>query len=268
MTLHRLASSSTQGELLLEMVRETPNDGLVALREFTRRRLLVTKPHVLADLLVHRSQDFEKPENMRRFLRNLLGDGLLMVEGERHKFLRKSTNPAFTFRRVRDLYPMMWKNSLAFCEVLEADLRAQNPGAADAPEGSAEITHWANKTTLNIIGNSLLGRDLNVFGDGEDKLVKSYEVVFDPSKEMLLYFILSAWISHRLANTLPWRMGRVFRETTATLKDICVQLARDRREEVKNGGGGHVDILTQLIRMDVFSDDELADQLLTFLAAG
>jgi cytochrome P450 len=248
------------------MARETPNDGIVALREFTRRRLLVTKPHVLADVLVHRYQDFEKPENMRRFLRNLVGDGLLMLEGEPHKFMRRSTNPAFNFRRIKDLYPMMWKNSLAFREVLEADLRAQSP-AADTPQGSAEVIHWANKITLNIIGNSLLGKDLNVFGGREDKLVKSYEVVFDPSKEMLLYFVLSAWFSHRLANALPWRMGRVFKETTGTLKSICVQMARDRREEIKKGAQ-HVDILTQLIKLDVFSDDELGDQLLTFLAAG
>lgn len=159
---------------------------------------------------------------------------------------------------------------------METDLQAQGSHAetrsrdvGSAAEGSAEITHWANKTTLNIIGNSLLGKDLDVLGRGEqrDRLVESYRVVFDPSKQMLLYFVVSAWISHGLANALPWKTGRLFKETTATLKDVCVQLARDRRKEVENGKGG-VDILARLIQAGVFSDDELADQLLTLLAVG
>lgn len=113
-TMRRLMRSSSQGELLLEMARETPNDGLLALREPTRIRLLVTQPQVLAELLVHRAQDFEKPENMRVLLRNLLGDGLLMAEGDKHKFMRKHINPEPNFRRTKDLHPMMWKNCLAF----------------------------------------------------------------------------------------------------------------------------------------------------------
>ncbi|RYP62765.1 hypothetical protein DL770_009537 [Monosporascus sp. CRB-9-2] len=259
-------------EFLLKVDREKPNDGILALRELTRRCLMVTKPHVLADLFVHRPYDFAKPDNMRNFLRNLVGDGLLIVEGESHKFLRKKTSPAFSFRRVKDLYPMMWKNSLRFAGTLEADIQGQeskataNPGDS-APTGTVELTHWANMTTLNIIGNAVLGRDFDVFGDSDDLLLKSYGIIFDPTKEMLLYLILSAWLSHRLAKFLAWRVHRVFKETTAQLKRSCLQLVRDRQRTIKDGSE-HFDILSLLIKSDAFSDDEMADQLLTYLAAG
>jgi cytochrome P450 len=245
----------------------------VALRELSQSRLLITKPNVLADLLVHRVYDFEKPKNMRKFLRNLVGDGLLMIEGDAHKFMRKNTNPAFSLRPVKNLYPMMWRSSLSSAEKLERDIRGQAKGGGGLEgdgslAGNTEITLWANKTTLNIIGNAVLGRDFDVAENSEDPLVKSYETIFNPTNEMLLYFVVSAWVSHGLAQALPWKMNAVFKETTGTLNRICMETTQERRRTIKEGGDDHVDILSQLIQSGLFSDKELVDQLLTFLAAG
>jgi cytochrome P450 len=49
----------------------------------------------------------------------VLGDGLIIVEGSQHKFLRKNTMPAFHFRHIRDLYPMMWAKSISLTSALQ-----------------------------------------------------------------------------------------------------------------------------------------------------
>jgi cytochrome P450 len=56
---------------------------------------------------------------------------------------------------------------------------------------------------------------------------------------------------------------------TGNLHRICNQLVREKREMIKTSSDSeHVDILSVLIRSNNFSDQQLVDQLLTFLAAG
>ncbi|KAI0889322.1 cytochrome P450 [Annulohypoxylon maeteangense] len=267
----RLATKTTQAELLLDIIQDVPNDGIVALREITESRLLITGPSVLADLLVHHSYEFEKPQNMRKFLGSILGNGLVTTEGEDHKFLRKNSLNAFSFRRIKDLYPMIWKNSLAFTDALEENVRQQcsEGGVATEPlTGKAEMSRWASKVTLNIIGIAGLGRDFDALNNSDDPLVESYETIFNPSKEMLVYFVLSAWFSVRFVRMLPWKMNQAFEHASSSLRRICSQLVSDKREAIRKNEGENVDILSLLIKSENFSDTAVCDQLLTYLAAG
>ncbi|KAI1388532.1 cytochrome P450 [Hypoxylon trugodes] len=259
-----------QGELLLQAAQETPNDGIVALRGLSGTRLLVTKPQILVDLLVHRNDEFTKPKNLQRVLRRVVGDGLVIAEGDQHRLMRKKTGPAFTSQRIKGLYPMMWKNSLTFTSVLEANIRDSNPDAEPSKSpstGTVEITHWTSMATLNIILEAVLGHDFDIFGNSENPLVKAYNVIIEPSKEMLAYIFMSTWFSHRLTKIIMYNANEAFENATATLKEICLQLTRDRREAIGKGLES-VDILSQLINSNSFSDDELASQLLTLLTAG
>jgi hypothetical protein len=105
----------------------TENNGLILLRTpFHRNRLLLTNPKAFADVLVNNAYDFEKPTLIRNFLRKILGDGLIVVEGDEHKFQRKNILLAFSFRHIRELYTIMWLKSVAMVEqisikMLEAD---------------------------------------------------------------------------------------------------------------------------------------------------
>jgi cytochrome P450 len=67
---------------------------------------------------------------------------------------------------------------------------------------------------------------------------------------------------------LPWKINEVFERCTTTLGAICARNVRERRESIKSKGDDHFDLLSLLIKSNDFSDAELIDQLLTFLAAG
>jgi len=97
----RLSAKVPPGDHFLESSIATPNDGILLLRGvFARNRLLITKPNALADVLVNNAYDFKKPRPIRDFLRHVLGNGLIIVEGDVHKFQRKHLLPAFSFRHV------------------------------------------------------------------------------------------------------------------------------------------------------------------------
>lgn len=71
------------GEPNRKAMLEIDNDGLILVRGFLHtNKLIVTSPAALADVLVHKAYDMEKPPWTRGFLRKFLGDGLLVAEGD------------------------------------------------------------------------------------------------------------------------------------------------------------------------------------------
>jgi hypothetical protein len=73
------------GEPHLKMMKEVKNDGLILTKGwFHSDKLIVASPAALADVLVHKAYDMEKPPAARDFLRTFLGDGLLMTEGDEY----------------------------------------------------------------------------------------------------------------------------------------------------------------------------------------
>lgn len=48
-------------------------------------RVMCTSPKALGELLVTKVYDFEKPEIFRKSFRRIVGDGILLAEGEEHK---------------------------------------------------------------------------------------------------------------------------------------------------------------------------------------
>ncbi|RYO74617.1 hypothetical protein DL764_010770 [Monosporascus ibericus] len=265
----RFVRQETQGQLFADIVKDTPNDGLLSLPDIAKNRLLVTTTPLIADLLVHHPYDFIKPQNVRNFMRHFLGDGLIIAEAEQHKFLRKNSQRAFNHRHIQDLYPMMWKKAVALGEEIEADIRRQQGAMVAASghlTGKADMSSWASKVTFDVIGIAGLGHDFNLLQHSDDQLAQDYEAVTGP--HMLLYFVLSMWLSFRLVQMLPWEKERLFKRKTKSLKQICRQLIRRKKEAIEEKGDEHFDILSLLIKSGNFSDSELSDQLLTYLVAG
>jgi cytochrome P450 len=262
---------SPPGQQLLEWTRATPNDGLLLLRSpFFTSRLLVTNPRALADLLTANAYDFVKPKPIRDFLRKVLGDGLIVVEGDVHKFQRKHTMPAFSFRHVKDLYPMMWRKAIALTEALEGEIR-EKPNQIDkkGASGTTEINAWASKVTLDIIGLAGMGTEFNVLKNVDHQIVSDYEELLEPTREKSLFFLSVVFLGRKAVLRMPWGLNEVFERCTTSLSNICEDLVRQKREALRSGSKeDHFDILSILIQSNNFSDRELADQLLTFLAAG
>lgn len=130
-----------------------------------------------------------------------------------------------------------------------------------------EINHWATKVTMDIIGVAGLGREFNSLYNADDELVESYELIAEPTTEKAVYFAANLIFPPRLIAMLPWKLNQRFNATMATLRNVCRQLVRDKKELVKTQKD-HVDILSLLINSNNFGDEMLVDQLLTFLAAG
>ena len=74
------------GPTFRSWANSVPNDGIIRYLDFfNTERLVIVKPAALADVLVYRNYDFEKPPHIRKGISRILGMGLFLAEGETHK---------------------------------------------------------------------------------------------------------------------------------------------------------------------------------------
>jgi cytochrome P450 len=169
--------------------------------------------------------------------------------------------PAFHFRHIKELYPVFWSKSVEFCHTVKA--------ALDRDASTVlEIGHYSTQVTLDIIGLAGLGRDIGSLRTSDDELIANYEEILEPTTEKAVYFLLHLILPPWLIGMLPWRLNERVRITTSNLKRFCAEFVVERKSRMKHESQESVDILSIMIRSNDFSDQDLVDQLLTFLAAG
>ncbi|EED13418.1 cytochrome P450 monooxygenase, putative [Talaromyces stipitatus ATCC 10500] len=264
---------SPRGRLPLEWMRTIPNEGLIHFRDTFRRSYLIATSHqALLDVMSTNTYDFEKPWKVRTFLARILGFGLILSEGNAHRVQRRALTPAFNIKNIRSLYGLMWEKTNVLLAQLEEEMRL-NPVEGmhgDGRMGKVEMSVWASRLTLDVIGPVAMGRDFQSLINKKNKVADSFLAILEPSREKLIFlgvnFLLPQWFARRI----PWTLNRVVDKETDFLRAVCHDIVREKREALKSHKLEtlEVDILGTIMLRGEFSDDELVDQMLTFLAAG
>ncbi|KAL4812566.1 cytochrome P450 [Aspergillus spinulosporus] len=269
--------SDSCGEDLLRSCLQTPNNGLIRLKGlFSSDQVLITSPKALAHVLVTAPYNFPKPERGRSFLRAGLGDGLVVAEGSCHKFQRKHCMPSFTFRNIKQRYPLFWDKSVKMTKLIDNEVfgyRSTSPDTRDQQFDVVDIDEWAQKTTLDIIGIAGLGRDFDILHHSNDELALHYKGIFTPFRGTQMVaaslLILGGTLTKLLVPlVMPFASARAFRALSG-IRVLSREFVREKKKlQVHKQATGNFDTLASLIESNAFSDHELADQLLTLVAAG
>ncbi|KAH8894668.1 cytochrome P450 [Thozetella sp. PMI_491] len=260
------------GDMMLDVLNEYPDEELILLNA-ARDEVLVAGPRALADLLTNRAYDFTMPSKFHGFLKAVVGEGLLMAQGDQHRFLRKVSQPAFSFRHVKGLYSTMWDKARQLVKAVKAEVNSGGPtnhlsSRDDDTSGVIEFNVWTSRATLDIIGIAGLGREFNSLAGAEDPLLQVYEELLQPSKKFILYFLLSGAFGLEFLRLFPWKVNDWFRDLTGTLETQCQALLEDKKEKILKQPEDHSDILSILMRSNALSEKELTGQVITYLLAG
>ncbi|KAI2478388.1 Cytochrome P450 [Pyrenophora tritici-repentis] len=251
------------GEPHREWIDEVPNDGVIYYRWlFNSPRVLVANPKAMGEVLVTKSYEFVKPARLREGLGRLLGVGILLAEGEEHKRQRKLLMPAFNFRHVKDLYPIFWSKSQEMTNKV-----AETITASPDSESVVEIREWASRATLDIIGVAGMGKDFDAITNPKNPLNETYRKIFGSNRNAQIVQLLLGFLPHWLAASLPLKRNDEIGNSIATIKSVAASLIAEKREKLKSGSTG-TDILSVALESGGFSDEDLVNQLMTFLAAG
>ncbi|EMD87526.1 hypothetical protein COCC4DRAFT_133810 [Bipolaris maydis ATCC 48331] len=247
-------------------------EGLVRYRSLLGfERLLVVSPEALADVLVTRSYEFRKPPFVVTLLRQILGRGILLAEGDEHRMQRKELLPAFSFRHVKELYPVMWRVGESLTSVMAKTLQYETPTRLDMLDFPLDL---ASRATLDIIGVAGMGQDFGAIRNPSNNLHQAYSLLVQSSKQATFIGILRLVFPDWLVNHLPLERNTQVNHAIQVVRSSCQQMIREIRPREKDPRSkADVDIhnkniLTVAAASGTFTDELLVDQLMTFLAAG
>ena len=195
---------------------------------------------------------------------------MLLAEGDEHKMQRRNLLPAFAFRHVKDLYPVFWAKAREGVQAMTEKILNDAAERDDAEKNTAviEAGNWASRITLDIIGLAGLGRDFHAIKDPGNRLTQAYGRVFKPSRQAQMLQLLGMLFSPKLVAWLPFRRNEDISSAAGMIRAECAELIKEKKEKLAQKELTDVDILSVAIESGGFSDENLVDQLMTFLAAG
>ncbi|OAP61996.1 hypothetical protein AYL99_04199 [Fonsecaea erecta] len=244
--------------------KEIPNDGLIRyLHLYNRERLLVTSPKGLAEVLNTKSYEFIKPELLRNGVGRVLGVGILLAEGDDHKAQRKNLMPAFHFRHIKELYPIFWSKSREMVHAIQKELKSSS-----SPRPVVEVSEWGSRATLDIIGVAGMGQDFNSLQDPTNELNRVYRAVFQPDRTAQIIGLLSFFLPAWFLNNLPIDRNSKVQAAANVAKDTCRQLIVQKKQRMANKEPMQPDIISVALESGGFNDEDLVNNMMTFLAAG
>jgi cytochrome P450 len=241
------------------------------------------------DVLHTNSYDFTKPRGGREFLARGLGYGLILSEGDAHRAQRKAVTPAFAIKNIRAMYDLMWSKTQIFLHQLDREIQLHPvPGMKSGASGYVELGSWAryghspsasscpetqsnpsSRLTLDIIGPAAVGRDFQSLENEDDPVSQAYSAILKPSSDTLLLFALSVLFPQWLVKLVPVRANIELPRRISYLRRVFHDILREKRTQLtEKPSDVDGDILGTMMRGGEFSDSELVDQMLTFLAAG
>ncbi|GAB6861091.1 cytochrome P450 [Haloplanus litoreus] len=211
---------------------------------------IATNPSDIERILVGDHEKYRKPEFQDDALGRLLGDGLLLSEGEQWREQRTLANPAFDMSRIAGIADTMTRHATAAVEEWNA---------GDDVDLELEMA----RLTVKIIADAMLGVDL-----GEERVRTIQENLeplgarFEPNP---IRFVTPDW--------LPTRENRAYEAAVRTLEDVVADIVAERRgtEGSVDDEDPPMDLLSILLRAQnrgEQSDEQLRDEVVTMLLAG
>ena len=111
---------------LAQWCHEIPNEGFIRYHGILNsQKVLVTDPNAVHDIFSTKPYSFIKPPPISKIIRSILGEGIIVVEGDAHKSQKKALQPAFKVRNVKDFYPVLKRKTEELVSTLSTAMKAQ-----------------------------------------------------------------------------------------------------------------------------------------------
>jgi cytochrome P450 len=259
--------SSPPGAQLSKWMETIPNDGLLRARYVLGEDAIIpTNEAIIKSIIQDNAYDYEKQPRVTSMFRKVLGGGLLLSEGDDHKAQRKQMASSFQAQVARDQYPMIWAKALELITMLKEEV----------PKAEFDFSTWCTRVTLDIMGTAGFGKDFESLKKNRyDLFIQDYQALVKPSSNVFVFFMLGIVFDPEIGAHIPGlsaakEMVRISAHLLSWAQDMSAQrraeLANTRTAELERNK--RRDILSLLIRNSSLSDQDLANQAITMMAAG
>ncbi|KAK0546203.1 hypothetical protein OC845_004723 [Tilletia horrida] len=222
-------------------------------------RVFLGDPKAIAYILSSQnSYDFEKPKFVRDFLTNVLGEGVLVSEGEKHRRARRVLQPAFTLGTIRALTPVFFKYALQLRKSwLDCVDKTEGPASRAFLPGQSDISAtvsskgrpvlnvaiWLGLATMDIIGEAGFGHEFKSLegtsnpSAAEDVIKRAFVSITAASESPNAFDIITL-IAARITGLsifqrLPTKRSRRIARQYKLLREISQEIISKKKAEAK-----------------------------------
>jgi cytochrome P450 len=215
----------------------------------------ICDPPLIERFLLEEANDYLKTPVEKRVFGPTLGDGILTSQGASWKWQRRTAAPLFRVSELQNLIPAM-----------SAAAEAQLAHWRQAPSDHVEaIDHAMTETTFRVISATMFGHA----ADSESEVIQA-------NTNVLLRWV--AWEVGFALLQVPrwvWHPGKLPRYLAAKRTRAAVhKILAHRRSQAADGRISGDDLIARLAAAtdpdtgERMSDEQIVDNMLTFLAAG
>jgi unspecific monooxygenase len=247
----RVIAKALRDNALLAFPPEAFEEDVVYRRFFGRQQIILNRPAGIHHILVENPDNYRRTPATMRMLRPLLGNGLLLSEGEDWKHQRRTVAPAFAPRTM----PLLARHVARAAEAAVASLAA-------TAERRVDLLATMQSLALEIAGTSMFSLAMERYRPELRDLITRYTAGL--GRPSLLDFLLP------LAIPSPRDLARrrVRRRWVALIGRI---IAERRGKAAAEAPRDLFDLLSTARDPETsapFSAENLVDQVATLIAAG
>lgn len=236
---------------------------------FGAERLSIAQDDAIKQITVRNPYNYPKPLRAKLWMVRILGEGVLLAEGDTHVRQRKALAPGFSISSIRTLTPIFWQKALLLAELWKEEMVAEKVRSK-----SFEVLEWLNRTTLDIIGSAGLGTEIDSLRNPDAPLREAYRLVFAFDVMSRVFHGLAAFIP--VTKYLPAKMNRDMQMSRDIILNKAADIISEKTEFAKSSNGHKgKDIISLIIKDNLkatgensLSFEESRDQVMTFLGAG
>ncbi|KAF9484969.1 cytochrome P450 [Pholiota conissans] len=233
-------------------------------------RLYTIDPKALNHMMMN-YYIYQRPEAARSGLRKILGNGVLVVEEDKHKQQRRIMNPAFGAAQIRELTEVFIEKSIELRDAWTSEI--SQPEA----NGDVEVLSWLSKMTLDVIGQAGFNYRFDALAGKTSELSEAFSTIFESATSLSLFAIARYLIP--ALRILPDPKAQTIKASRETMDRIGNELLSESKADISSQKTSWTrrDLLSLLLRANVstdlppsqrMSDEDVLAQVPTFLVAG
>ncbi|QKX63040.1 uncharacterized protein TRUGW13939_10208 [Talaromyces rugulosus] len=231
-------------------------------------RLSIADDEALRQMTVKNPYNYPKPSGARKWMTRILGEGILLAEGNAHVHQRKALTPGFSIGSIRTLTPIFWRKAFLMAKLWEQDINQSK----NKQTGSFEVLEWLNRATLDIITEAGFGTEVNSLEFPETPLREAYRKVFVFDNFSRMMHGLQTLFP--ITKYIPAKMNRDMELSRNIILGSATKIIKDKQA---SANPADKDILALLVRDNLklqaagevgLSFETMRDQVMTFLGAG
>jgi cytochrome P450 len=247
----RVIAKALRDNALLAFPPEAFEEEVVYRSFFGRRQIILNRPAAIHHILVENPERYRRTPATMRMLRPLIGNGLLLSEGEEWRHQRRTVAPAFAARTM----PLLASHVTRAAEAMVARLAAEVRRPVD-------LLATMQSLALEIAGTSMFSVAMERYRPELRDLITSYTA--GVGRPALLDFLLP------LAIPSPRDIAR--RRVRRRRVDLIGRIIAERRGKASAEAPRDLfDMLSTARDPETgmsFSPENLVDQVATLIAAG